>query len=378
MKEYLNDNKMTMNPSKTILWEFMVRQKACKIKGAPPTLETEDDQGNPKVVRASKDERCLGGRLQNDLQWRSQIESGKDALLPALRRKLGILKFLARNIPKSSRKLLANGIIIGRINYLLPLYGGTLSKYQKKIQVVMNNTARFATGAGRRTSTFQLMEQMNWLTIIELTEYHTLILAWKLLHFGTPRHLAAKIEIHPDRTMSTTMPRLQNTELGLRWRLVHIWNSIPQDLREVQSLPSFKKKAKKWFITQRDNPSSPPNSPTSSPPPSPPAHPTSTPPSSPTTPHRGTPTRTQATLQGTGPVSQTTRPHQHKTNTHPIPQSLLPTQPTQPTSPPGPRMDNHPQEPPTNGPGPIPTPTPTLTTGPRPYLDLDHPPLEMD
>ena len=45
-------------------------------------------------------------------------------LIPALRKKLGILKDLRKNIPRKSKLLLENGFIIGKLNFLLPIYGG--------------------------------------------------------------------------------------------------------------------------------------------------------------------------------------------------------------------------------------------------------------
>ena len=50
IQEYLSNNRMIMNPTKTTLWEYMVRQKACKMKGEPPKLLTFDDKGNMKEV----------------------------------------------------------------------------------------------------------------------------------------------------------------------------------------------------------------------------------------------------------------------------------------------------------------------------------------
>ena len=100
IKTYLNDNLMTVNPTKTILFEFMMKQKACKSKGNPPQLITTDQAGNNKIISASVNEKCLGATLQNNLQWQAFMETGKDPLLPALRKKLGSLKFLAKNIPK--------------------------------------------------------------------------------------------------------------------------------------------------------------------------------------------------------------------------------------------------------------------------------------
>ena len=74
------------------------------------------------------------------------LETGEDVILPSRRKKLGILKYLGRNILKSSKLLLANDLILGKINYLLPLYGGTPTKYLDKIQVILNNTVWFITG----------------------------------------------------------------------------------------------------------------------------------------------------------------------------------------------------------------------------------------
>ena len=153
MKTYMDENKLSVNPTKTVLWEFMLRQKECKTNGQPPELVTQDTLGNVKIVKASKNAKCLGGDLQNSLQWQSMMETGKDAIIPNLRKKLGNLKYLANNIPRKCKILLINGMIQGKINYLLPLYGGTHEKYTKKIQAIMNNSIRWATGAGKRTKT---------------------------------------------------------------------------------------------------------------------------------------------------------------------------------------------------------------------------------
>ena len=91
---------MTVNPTKTLLWEFMLKQKACKTKGEPPQLITFDNQGNTKLIIACQHEKCLGSTLQNNLQWQSLLETGNDPLLPALRNKLRILKYLGKNIPQ--------------------------------------------------------------------------------------------------------------------------------------------------------------------------------------------------------------------------------------------------------------------------------------
>ena len=245
LKTYLNNNGMSVNPSKTVLFEFMLKQKLCKTQGAPPYLVTLTDQGDIKVISPKESSVCLGGTLQKDLQWKEMIETGEEAILPQLRKKLGALKFVGKNIPRNGRLLLANGIILGKLNYLLVLYGGTQVKYLRKLQVLCNDTIRFVTGAGRRTSTLDLVKRVNWLTVVEMVQYQTLIAAWKVAWKDIPGNMARNFTRNEDLTLNTSIPRLHNSRKALRWRTYQEWNSIPQELREVNTLPKFKKFAKK-------------------------------------------------------------------------------------------------------------------------------------
>ena len=254
LKEYLNNHMMTVNPTKTVLWEFMVRQKACKVHGEPPTLVTYNDKGNIKVVKTSKSEKCLGATLQQDMQWSAMLETGEDAILPALRKKIGMLCHLGRNIPRSSRQLLANGILIGKLNYLLLLYGGTQNKFLNKIQVILNDASHFITGAGKRTKMIDLMKSVNWFSIRELISIHTNILTWKTIRRRAPKHLADRIVCHPDLTVTTDIPRLRNTAQGLRWRMIQQWEHLPAERRDLNSLPSFKIRLKNWMKSLQADP----------------------------------------------------------------------------------------------------------------------------
>ena len=234
MKNYLNSNRMTINPTKTVLFEFMLKQKACKMGGNPPELITSDSKGNIKIVTASKDEKCLGGTLQNNMQWQAMMETGQEPLLTAVRKKLGILKCLGNNIPRAGKLLLASGLILGKLNYLIPLYGGTQEKYLQKLQVILNNTVRFITGAGKRVNTITLMTSVDWLTIKEMIVQHTLTMAWKVVHLKKTFHPASCITVNPDNTLTTKEPRLQNTTLALRWRMCQHWNQMNHELRTMK------------------------------------------------------------------------------------------------------------------------------------------------
>ena len=128
----------------------MVNKKRAKIKGDPPKLETTLPNGDNKTIHHSKYIRLLEGNLQNDMTWRGHIEMGKKALLPSVRSKLGGLKLLAKQIPEKGCLILANGLILSKINYLIPVWGGTHVSNLRKVQCLLNSTARFVLNVGKK------------------------------------------------------------------------------------------------------------------------------------------------------------------------------------------------------------------------------------
>ena len=131
----------------------MIGQKRAKTSGSPPTLFEPEPDGGMKIIDSQNVIRLLGVNLPDHMGWDAHIESGEDALLPTTRKKLGILKHIGKSIPIRSRKLLAEGIIISRIRYIISIWGSTNEKLMRNTQTLLNDCGRFVTGrTGRRTN----------------------------------------------------------------------------------------------------------------------------------------------------------------------------------------------------------------------------------
>ena len=117
----------------------------------------------------------------------------------------------------------------------------------------MNKTARFVLRVNRRTRTSKLMNMCNWLNVKELCSYHSLSTMWTTLKFGTPTHIRNKLHLDQDRFLTTTTPRIQNTEMAWRWKTVPLWNNLPSDLRHLESHKKFKTELKKWILSNRED-----------------------------------------------------------------------------------------------------------------------------
>ena len=213
IREFLNDNGLQINESKTSLTEYMTSQKRGRLRGSPPQLqvleriEDKDAPGNfllrEKLIPDSRSCRTLGMNTQNNLGWESHLISGKNAVLPAVRRQLGMLSRMSRILSRKAKLQLANCLILSRLIYGISLWGNSRGLPLRKAQVILNETARFITGKGRTESKRNLMKECGWLDVAQLTEYHTLLQFWKTVNWSIPIHMSEKIVVRQDRTVST-------------------------------------------------------------------------------------------------------------------------------------------------------------------------------
>ena len=251
INNFLSNNKLAMNASKTTINEVMVQQKRTKTRGDPPSLLTTDQEGRLKTIHSENYTRLLGANVGRDLGWKYHLETGDKATLPRIRQQLGALTMIRAQLPFRSRLNLVNGLLISKICYLIQIWGGAHQNYVRKVQVVLNKAARFVTKLDKRTSTKILMERCNWLTIKELIGYHSLVSMWSIVNRKIPEQVYDIIIINEDRTISTTKARLLIVSKGFRWRTVPKWNCLPDVTRHNSAIGSFKKQVKTWIKQQR-------------------------------------------------------------------------------------------------------------------------------
>ena len=251
MKSYLRDNDLCLNPGKTKLLECMISQKKGKMMGQPPTLVVETGQGTRKEIVDTGHLRILGANLMANMTWASHLETGSKALLPGIRRQLGAFQHLGRKLPRSCRKILAATMIMSRIMYLMPVWGGTTDNYVRKVQVLQNKTARWVTGLQKKTRIKDLLVACGWFSVRELIDIHTTLVIWKLVHMKKPGHLSRNMNVQEDLLIEVNENRLQFTDRSLTSRGTSLWNRLPSELREIRLVANFKRKLKQWTMEQR-------------------------------------------------------------------------------------------------------------------------------
>ena len=184
--------------------------------------------------------------------WHQHLETGAKALLPAVRKQLGLLRHLGNKLPKRTRNNLARGLILSRLNYLMPLWGGASPTLLNKVQILLNTTARWVSGCRKRTRIKTLMETVGWYYIREQIYIATALQTWKIVNWEKPLRLRDRWTLDENRKIQILEPRLQLSNGCYRWRGPSQWNCIPQWIREEPSISIFKSKIKRHVLDRRN------------------------------------------------------------------------------------------------------------------------------
>ena len=206
--------------------------------GTPPHLIVEDQSkpGEMLKITDSKCMRILGSNVQPNITWQQHLEGGKKAVLPGICRELGALKMMGQQLPRASRKILAEGLLLSKFIYLITQWGGGgTDNHLLAAQRLQNKSARWVTGARSKTRISTLLEDVKWLSINELTLYHSLVQCWKILRLGKPENMTELLTLDNENRITTPPPILQFTIAGFRWRVYKDWNALPPELRVLRT-----------------------------------------------------------------------------------------------------------------------------------------------
>ena len=252
LEEFLDENELKINIGKTAIVENMIKQKKGKKTGNPPTLEVTETTGEKKMILDKGEIRILGTNIQQNLGWNKHLENGTKSVLPAARKQFGSLQQLSKMLPRSSKKLLAEGLVLSKIMYNISQWGGATQNHIKTVQRFQNKVARWVTGCGKRTRITSLLRETGWLSITDHIKIQSLVQLWKVLHLRKPETISEELTLNEDNVIEIRKPRLQFTEYAFKWRTTNDWNELPNEIRELKTLLTFKRRLKKWMREQQD------------------------------------------------------------------------------------------------------------------------------
>ena len=101
-----------------------------------------------------------------------------------------------------------------------------------------------------------MLKETGWLSVRQCVFYHSVLLAWKVVHTRCPVYLNSKLvgnrPLYATRLAAAgslvhgPRPRLDLIGSSLRWRSAENWDLVPRTICQIVECSKFKQQLKEW------------------------------------------------------------------------------------------------------------------------------------
>ena len=237
---WLQANKLTLNMTKT---EFMLigsRQRLGTLT-ASPTIRMNSTQ-----VSQVTSTKSLGVIIDDRLDWHSHIEK----LTKKIASGIGCLKRVRHLIPASTLHLLYQALVKPHFDYCDIVWGSCGITLRDKLQKLQIRAARVLTFSSYDADATKLLEFLSWKNLTSQQEIHRVTMVFKCLHGLAPEYLNSKFKWRnsaydlrdSENKLNVPLPRTNYYRKSFSYSGATLWNSLPCDIRNTESLGLFKRK----------------------------------------------------------------------------------------------------------------------------------------
>ena len=166
-------NKLVLNSDKTHLLVLSTSSKHTKHGDFGITLDTGED-----IIEPITHYKLLGGIVSNNFKWNQHIRDDEKSLFRLLTSRINALSKVSSVMSFKTRKMIANGIITSLLIYLIQLWGSTDEYLINILQILQIRAARIVTKLGWYAPIKTLLDQCDWMSVRQLSVYHSLVLAF--------------------------------------------------------------------------------------------------------------------------------------------------------------------------------------------------------
>ena len=248
--QYMAKNRLILNSDKTQLLVMTSARRHRIHENYGISLDTGSE-----IIQPQSEGSLLGATVSNSLSWNSHIRDSKSSLLSCLNSRINGLAKVCQYSSFKTRKMVANGLFMSYLTYLIPLYGGCPEYLLSALQILQNRAARLATKSSWYTASAHMLQQLGWLSVHQMIVFHSLVLVFKTKMKQRPVYLysqvSAQFSVQTRLSVSHGIRETRRTqsELGRKSffpRSINQWNSLPADVRSEPSLGKFRMKLKSW------------------------------------------------------------------------------------------------------------------------------------
>ena len=246
---WMLSNLLKLNHDKTELIVFSSKHHSDDLSGITITFDGSTIRPVPVVKN-------LGAFFDETMSMGKQSSAVSKSCFFHLS-KIGRIRHL---INESACKTLVHSIVTSRLDYANGLLYGTTDRTLNKLQVVQNAAARLVTRTRKREHITPVLAKLHWLPVNYRIQYKILVCTYKAIHQIGPEYLNELVtpycpsrSLRSESTMQLQVPQTKTKFYGDRRfdkSSALLWNSLPIQLRQVQSLDTFKRALKTHLFKQ--------------------------------------------------------------------------------------------------------------------------------
>ena len=245
LSEWLRANKLSINIGKTF---YIIFHK--KSQNIPPEMNFKIDD----VLLEQKDTTIfLGMTIDKNLNWCKHIEKVSNKISSANY----VLNRLKNILPIKSLKSLYNSLVHSHLSYGTIHWGKAPKTNVNKVIIQQKKALRNINKCTYNAHTNELFQKMNILKVNEIYELQLAVMMYKHNKTLLPKPLQNLFTLHRQlhnyntRTRNNpTVPRhnLEVTRRSISHMGPLIWNNVPNEIKILTTLNSFKRKYKNKLL----------------------------------------------------------------------------------------------------------------------------------
>ena len=157
---------------------------------------------------------------------------------------------IRRYLDQSATERLIHAFVMSRIDNCNGLLYGLSDLLLGRLQRIQNSAARLVTRTRSHESISPILHTLHWLPVKDRLVFKLLIIAYKCQHQLAPHYLQQLLqEYQPSRLLRSSTKQLLTPhnvvtksygQRSFQYSMPHLWNQLPDDIRECSSLDQFK------------------------------------------------------------------------------------------------------------------------------------------
>ena len=240
VSNWMSENLLQLNADKTHILTLgtaeRLAQTGSRLKVSMDGILLQEDLQHRETL--------LGIVIEANLKWHGQVET----LLAKLKARLAGLAHVKHVLPYNEMKAVSEGLFGSVLGYCLPLFGGCDRGELQDLQVLQNKAAQLVTRSPPRSARNLMFDRLGWLTVTQLVHYHTLLAVYRIRMTGEPEYLARSLcNDNRNGHIIIKPTRLTLLQKSFKFRGACSWNDLPQSIRGLPSISSFKRAIRAWI-----------------------------------------------------------------------------------------------------------------------------------